>query len=69
MLCCVEIPMCTLRSSLDPNHITGVWTLFPKVKQKTLRSSQTAGERRLFNETLEGKRLPKEGDVSFGWKF
>ncbi|HEY1799797.1 MAG TPA: hypothetical protein VGG46_02585 [Terriglobales bacterium] len=38
-------------------------TLFPKTEWKRLRAALDDGERRLFNETLEGKRMAEAGEV------
>jgi hypothetical protein len=38
-------------------------SLFPKAKLRQLRAALPAKERRLFNDTLNGRRLAKEGEV------
>lgn len=37
--------------------------LFPKAQLKRLRAALPGDERKLFNETLRGKRVSKDGDV------
>ena len=37
--------------------------LFPKAQLKRLRAGLASQERKLFNETLSGKRIAKDGEV------
>ena len=37
--------------------------LFPKAQLKSLRGALSEDERKLFNETLRGKRVAKDGEV------